>query len=56
MAKGKTMRKASIHDQVQFKLAKKQWQEFCAALDAPPKTISALLKLLTKPGLFNSNH
>lgn len=26
-----------IADQVQFKLPKKQWKEFCEALDAPPK-------------------
>ena len=38
-----------IADQVQFKLPKKQWKEFCEALDAPPKPISALRKLLNKP-------
>jgi len=36
-------------------LSKKQWKEFCDALDAPPKTIPALRRLLTKPGLFDAN-
>ena len=44
-----------LADQVQFRLPKKQWKEFCDALDAPPKTISALRKLLTRPGLFDAN-
>lgn len=44
-----------IADQVQFTLPKKQWKEFCDALDGPPKTIPALRKLLTKPGLFDAN-
>ena len=43
-----------IADQVQFELTKKQWNAFCEALDAPPKTIPALRKLLTKPGLFDA--
>ena len=43
-----------IADQVQFRLPKKQWREFCDALDAPPKTVGALRKLLTKPGLFDA--
>jgi uncharacterized protein (DUF1778 family) len=42
-----------IADQVQFRLPKKQWREFCDALDAPPKSIPALGKLLTKAGLFD---
>lgn len=44
-----------IADQVQFRLPKKQWKEFCEALDAPPKTIPALRKLLTRPGLLDVN-
>ena len=44
-----------IADQVQFRLSKKQWKEFCDALDAPPKTIPALRRLLNKPGLVNAN-
>jgi uncharacterized protein (DUF1778 family) len=42
-----------IADQVQFRLPKKQWKEFCDALDAPPKTIPSLRRLLNKPGLFD---
>ncbi len=42
-----------IADQVQFTLPKKQWKEFCDALDEPPKPIPALRRLLTKPGLFD---
>ena len=41
-----------IADQVQFTLSKKQWKEFCDALDAPAKTIPALRELLTKPSLI----
>jgi len=37
-----------IADQVHFKLPKKQWKEFCDALDRPPKTIPALRRLLNK--------
>ena len=44
-----------IADQVQFRLPKKQWKKFCDALDAPPKTIPALRRLLTKPRLFDAN-
>jgi uncharacterized protein (DUF1778 family) len=44
-----------IADQVQFRLPKKQWKQFCDALDAPLKTIPALRKLLTKPGLFDAS-
>jgi uncharacterized protein (DUF1778 family) len=43
-----------IADQVQFRLPPKQWREFCEALDAPPKRIPALRRLLTKPGLFDA--
>jgi len=43
-----------IADQAQFTLPRKQWKEFCAALDAPPKSIPALRRLLTKPGLFDA--
>ena len=43
-----------LADQVQFKLPKKQWKEFCDALDAPPKPIPALRRLLTKSGLFDA--
>lgn len=41
-----TAAKQVIADQVQFRLPKKQWKQFCDALDAPPKTIFALRRLL----------
>jgi len=44
-----------IADQVQFRLPKKQWKEFCHALDSPPKRIPALRRLLTKQGLFDAS-
>lgn len=44
-----------IADQVEFRLPKKQWKAFCDALDAPPKTIPALRRLLNKPGLFDAS-
>jgi predicted DNA-binding antitoxin AbrB/MazE fold protein len=42
-------------DQVQFILPQDRWQAFCDALDAPPKEIPALRKLLTEPSLFDGN-
>lgn len=42
-----------IADQAQFTLPGKQWKQFCAALDSPPKSVPALRRLLTKPGLFD---
>ena len=50
-----TVAQQVIADQVQFTLPKKQWKKFCDALDAPPKTIPALRRLLTKPGLFDAS-
>lgn len=44
-----------IADQVHFRLSRKQWKEFCNALDAPAKPIPALRKLLNKPSLFDAN-
>ncbi len=45
-----------IADQSHFALPKKQWKTFCAALDAPPKSIPELRRLLTKPGIFDANN
>ena len=44
---------AVLADQNQFRLPDKQWREFCRAMDAPPKDISALRELLTSPGVFD---
>ena len=43
-----------IADQAQFTLPKKQWQAFCAALDAKPQSIPALRRLLIEPGIFDA--
>jgi uncharacterized protein (DUF1778 family) len=39
--------------QTNFLLPDKQWKEFCQALDTPTRTIPALKKLLTEPGVFD---
>ena len=38
-----------------FYLSPEKWDEFCAALDAPPKELPALRKLLTEPGVSPLN-
>jgi predicted DNA-binding antitoxin AbrB/MazE fold protein len=40
-------------DQVHFVLPPDRWQAFCEALDAPPRDIPALRKLLADKGLFD---
>src|SRR5260370_10961108 len=42
-----------LADQVHFYLSPEKWDEFCAALDAPPKELPALRRLLTEPGVFD---
>jgi uncharacterized protein (DUF1778 family) len=44
-----------LADQVHFVLAMEQWEAFCAALDAPPKEIPALRRLLTEKSIFDGN-
>lgn len=44
-----------IAEQSHFSLPPKQWKAFCTALDAPPKSIPALRKLLTEPGVFDAS-
>jgi uncharacterized protein (DUF1778 family) len=44
-----------LADQVHFELSQARWEEFCSALDAPPKEISALRKLLTEKSIFDEN-
>lgn len=39
-------------DRYHFHLTEPQWREFCAALDAPPKRIKALKKLMNTPSIF----
>jgi hypothetical protein len=42
-------------DQVHFVLPPDRWQAFCEALDAPPRHILALRKLLTEASLFDGD-
>ncbi len=42
-------------DQVLFVLPPERWQIFCDALDAAPREIPALRKLLTEASLFDDN-
>src|SRR5262249_40573479 len=41
--------------QAHFALPPERWQAFCEALDAPPRDLPALRKLLTETGLFDGN-
>ena len=43
-----------LADRVQFGLPPERWQAFCKALDAPPRTLPRLKKLLTEPGVFDA--
>lgn len=45
---------AVVADDSSFSLDKKQWKKFVSALDAPPRNIAALRKLLTEPGVFDA--
>jgi uncharacterized protein (DUF1778 family) len=42
-----------LAEQSQFRLSDKKWREFSRALDAPPKDIPALRKLLIQRGVFD---
>ena len=42
-------------DQVHFTLTAERWQAFCAALDAPPRDIPALRKLLTEESVLDDD-
>jgi predicted DNA-binding antitoxin AbrB/MazE fold protein len=42
---------AAAFDSAHFILSPERWRAFCDALDAPPRDIPALRKLLTKPPL-----
>ena len=50
-----TTASADAADQVSFALPEDRWQAFCDALDAPPKKILALRKLLTEKSLFDGS-
>ncbi len=42
-----------LTEQTHFYLTEEEWQTFCNALDAPPKEIPALRKLLTRPSILD---
>ncbi|MFY9221949.1 MAG: DUF1778 domain-containing protein [Blastocatellia bacterium] len=42
-----------LAEQTHFELPTDKWEEFCAALDAPPREIPALRKLLTQPSVLD---
>jgi uncharacterized protein (DUF1778 family) len=44
---------AILADRTQFRLSPRQWREFCQALDAPPRPLPELQKLLNTPGVFD---
>lgn len=44
---------AIVADDANFSLDKKRWKKFISALDASPRNIPSLRKLLTEPGVFD---
>ena len=44
-----------LADQVHFYLSPEKWDEFAAALDAPPRDLPQLRKLLTEPTVFDEH-
>lgn len=45
---------AIVNDDANFALSKNRFEAFRAALDAPPRNIPALRKLLTETGVFDA--
>lgn len=43
----------ALADRRMFSLSKAQWTEFLAALDAPPRPLPQMQRLLTEPGFFD---
>jgi uncharacterized protein (DUF1778 family) len=44
-----------IAEQSHFRLPEADWKAFCEILDAPPKPIAALRKLLNEPSVFDQD-
>jgi uncharacterized protein (DUF1778 family) len=42
-----------LANQAHFYLSPEKWHEFCALLDAPPRELPELRRLLTEPGVFD---
>lgn len=45
----------TLTDRRSFLLDADQWQAFVTALDAPPRDLPRLRKLLNEPGIFSGN-
>jgi len=45
----------TLPDRRKFQLNDKQWKEFLAALDAPPRSMSRLKRLLKEPSVFEKS-
>ena len=45
----------ALADRRQFTLSAPRWKEFLAALDAPPRPLPRLERLLKEPGFFDSS-
>ena len=50
---GETTIPSDMADQAHFTLSPERWDAFCEALDAPPRDIPALRKLLTEASVFD---
>jgi uncharacterized protein (DUF1778 family) len=44
----------ALADRRTFSLSKAKWTEFIAALDAPPRRLPRMQRLLTEPGFFET--
>jgi len=44
---------AVLAGQTRFRLPEREWRKFCEALDATPKDVPQLRKLLHEPGVFD---
>jgi len=44
-----------LADQAHFYLSPEKWDEFCRALDAPPKDLPRLRRLLKGPSVFDEH-
>jgi len=47
-----TRAEETLPDRRRFMLSEKQWKEFLAALDAPPRPMPRLKRLLNEPSIF----
>ncbi|MGN6367564.1 MAG: DUF1778 domain-containing protein [Phycisphaerae bacterium] len=44
----------TLADRREFRLSPAQWKAFVEALDAPPRPLPRLIRLLNEPGFFDS--